>query len=253
VTDARQQVLPSMSRKWKQINKFLEVVRDAVTSADFAPGAEIRVVDFGAGKGYLTFAAHAYLRQTLGYDARVCGVELRPALVDFCNGVARGLDLAGLEFHAGDIARFQPERLDLLIALHACDTATDLALFQGVRLGARVLIAAPCCHKEVRPHIQVPDSLRPVLRHGIHLGQEADMVTDSLRALCLEACGYETKILEFVALEHTAKNKMILAVKRKAGGDTAKAAADVRALMAFYGIREQALVAQLRAAGLLPG
>ena len=129
----------------------------------------------------------------------------------------------------------------MLIALHACDTATDDAMHLGVRSGASIIMCAPCCHKEVRPQLLSPHPLRPILRHGIHLGQEAEMITDGLRALLLEGSGYDTQIFEFISLEHTSKNKMILAVKRSVPRDAARVLAQVRELKAFYGIREQRL------------
>ncbi len=120
----------------------------------------------------------------------------------------------GLRFVQGDLRSFVPEAVDVMIALHACDTATDHALDLGLRAGARILVASPCCHKELRPQLTSPKPLAPLLRHGIHLGQEAEMLTDGLRALALEASGYQAKVFEFVSLEHTSKNKMILATRR---------------------------------------
>ena len=129
-----------------------------------------------------------------------------------------------------------------MIALHACDTATDHAMDLGLRAGAGVLVCSPCCHKELRPQIARPRLLSRLLRHGIHLGQEAEMVTDSLRALLLETCGYEAKVFEFVSLEHTSKNKMILAPRRDAGaGRPERARGELADLKGFYGIREQRL------------
>ena len=149
---------------------------------------------------------------------------------------------AGLSFVAGDLRTFEPPAVDVMIALHACDTATDHAIDLGVRAGAAVLICSPCCHKELRPQMTRPRLLSGLLRHGIHLGQEAEMVTDSLRALLLETCGYEARVFEFVALEHTSKNKMILAGERPAPTTQAeRARAEVADLKSFYGIREQCL------------
>ena len=138
-----------------------------------------------------------------------------------------------------------------MIALHACDTATDHALDLGLRAGARILVASPCCHKELRPQLTSPKPLAPLFRHGIHLGQEAEMLTDGLRALALEASGYQAKVFEFVSLEHTSKNKMILATRRPGdAGETARrAAAEAESLKAFYGIREQCLERLLRERG----
>ena len=154
------------------------------------------------------------------------GVELRADLVAFCNGVAERCGCAGLRFVAGRPAqRSRPTAVDVMIALHACDTATDHAIDLGVRAGAAVLVCSPCCHKELRPQLARPRLLSGLLRHGIHLGQEAEMVTDSMRALLLETCGYEAQVFEFVSLEHTSKNKMILARRRGAGSDQAAARA----------------------------
>jgi SAM-dependent methyltransferase len=248
IADASHHLVPSMARKWRQIDKFLEVIDSALDALPArAPRSEgtpapIRVVDFGCGKGYLTFAVHAHLRARFGVAPEVVGVELRPELVAFCNGVAERTGAAGLRFVEGDLRSFVPEAVDVMIALHACDTATDHAIELGVRAGADVLVCSPCCHKELRPQMTRPRLLSGLLRHGIHLGQEAEMVTDSLRALLLETCGYGARVFEFVSLEHTSKNKMILATRRADGASQAKRAqAEVSDLKSFYGIREQCL------------
>jgi SAM-dependent methyltransferase len=253
ITDERQRVVPAQAKKWRQIDKFLEVLDHALadlpgatTAAWHAPG-RIRVVDFGCGKGLLTFAVHEHLRRRFGGAPEVIGVELRAELVASCNEVAGRCGCTGLSFVAGDLRTFAPAAVDIMIALHACDTATDHAIDLGVRAGAAVLVCSPCCHKELRPQMTRPRLLSGLLRHGIHLGQEAEMVTDSLRALLLETCGYEARVFEFVALEHTSKNKMILA-KRRAGAaaQAARARAEVDELKSFYGIREQCLETLLR-------
>jgi hypothetical protein len=136
--------------------------------------------------------------------------------------------------------------MNVMIALHACDTATDGAMALGVRAGADILLCSPCCHKQVRPQLLAPGPLKPVLAHGIHADEQAEMLTDALRALLLEAAGYDTQVFEFVSLEHTAKNKMILAVKRAQARPAAPLLAQVDELKRFFGIREQALEAQLR-------
>ncbi len=251
VTTASHQLVPAMARKWKQINKFVEVMSHALESAGVGPTAPLNIVDFGAGKGYLTFALHDYLRRQAAGAPRaldVVGVELRPDLVRLCNDAIATCGLEGLRFEAGDVGSFVPERLDVMIALHACDTATDHALHTGIRAGASIIMCSPCCHKQIRPQMQMPSLLKPMLQHGIHLGQQAEMVTDGLRALLLEAHGYDAQVFEFVALEHTSKNKMILAVRRQGRQDTPQALrrrADVLAQIAelkqFYGIREHCL------------
>ena len=253
ITDERHRLVPSMARKWKQIDKFLEVLEHALDDVGWAEaGPPPRVVDFGCGKGYLTFAVHEYLRRRFGGAPEVTGVELRADLVALCNAAAARACCEGLRFVQGDLRSFVPEAVDVMIALHACDTATDHALDLGLRAGARILVASPCCHKELRPQLTTPKALAPLFRHGIHLGQEAEMLTDGLRALALEASGYQAKVFEFVSLEHTSKNKMILAKRRGAGGDhAARARGELADLKSFYGIREQRLETLLmeRAAG----
>jgi len=242
VTSASGQVYPSMSSKWKQINKFMEFFDHAVKAAGFTGKPAIDVVDFGCGKGYLTFAVHDYLSGTPGVKANVAGVELRGNLVRFCNDTAKRLDCAGLSFREGDIGSFTPAGMDVLIALHACDTATDLAIHMGISAGAGVIMCAPCCHKQIRPQMKSPGLLNPVLRFGVHMAQEADMVTDSLRALLLESRGYDVSIFEFISLEHTGKNKMIMGVKNQSGAiNQGKALEQVKVLKDFYGIREHRL------------
>jgi SAM-dependent methyltransferase len=253
VTDAQGRLVPAMARKWKQINKFVEVFDHAFAgSALAARGDPIRVVDFGAGKGYRTFALHDHLRGTLHRAAQVTGVELRADLVELANRAAARTGAEGLRFVHGDVRTHDPGPIDVMIALHACDTATDHALHLGLRAGAEIILCSPCCHKELRPQMRSPALLQPMLQHGIHLGQQAEMVTDSLRALLLEAEGYATQVFEFVALEHTSKNKMILAVKRPRAPDRAAIDAQIQAIKAFYGVRAhclETLLAENPAAG----
>lgn len=256
VTDARGQVLPTMSRKWKQINKFIEVFAAALARSPLGQPprdqAPIHVVDFGSGKGYLTFAIHDWLRNTMHRDAHVTGVELRDELVQLCQRVIGKLKLEGMDYEQGDVRDYHPAALNVMIALHACDVATDYAIHLGIRAGADIIMCSPCCHKQIRPQLLSPSPLRPILQHGIHLGQEAEMLTDGLRALLLEAAGYDTQVFEFISLEHTNKNKMILAVKRAKATSSEEVVHQIRDIKAFYGIQEQCLEQLLRADGLLP-
>jgi SAM-dependent methyltransferase len=250
VTDSQHRVVPAMARKWKQINKFVEIFAGAVASAGLADAAQpVRVADFGSGKGYLTFAVHHWLAHAASAPPQVTGVELRADLVDLCNDAAAVLGLKGLRFEQGDLGRWQPQALDVVIALHACDTATDHAIHLGVRAGAKVILCAPCCHKQLRPQLLSPHPLRPLLQHGVHQAQQAEMLTDGLRAMLLDACGYEAQVFEFVSLEHTQKNKMILAVRRPQPRDAAPLLAQVAELKQFYGIREHCLEELLRRGG----
>lgn len=256
VTDARGQLVPAMSRKWKQINKFIEVFAAALARSPLAQPPRdqqpIHVVDFGSGKGYLTFAIHDWLRHTLQREAQVIGVELRDDLVQLCRGVIDKLHLQGMDYEQGDVRDYHPAQLNVMIALHACDIATDHAIHLGIRAGAEIILCSPCCHKEVRPQLLNPHPLRPILQHGIHQAQEAEMLTDGLRALLLDAAGYDTQVFEFISLEHTNKNKMILAVKRAEAGSADAVVAQIRDIKAFYGIEAQCLEQLLRADGLLP-
>ncbi|MBC7734644.1 MAG: SAM-dependent methyltransferase [Bacteriovorax sp.] len=250
VTDAQHQLVPAMARKWKQINKFIEVLDHALASTALKTAPKIDVLDFGSGKGYLTFAMHGHLRHTLGLPARVTGVELREDMVVLCNAAAQRVGASGaggLHFEHGDVSSHAPQPVDIMIALHACDTATDHAIHTGVRAGAAIIMCSPCCHKELRPQLLTPHPMRPILKHGVHLGQQAEMLTDGLRALMLDACGYDTQVFEFIALEHTNKNKMILAVKRAKPGPADEIWKQVDEIKSFYGIREQCLETLLKA------
>ncbi len=246
VTNAQHQLVPAMARKWKQINKFIEVLANALEASALKSAARINVLDFGSGKGYLTFAMHDYLRHTLGLPARVTGVELRDEMVVLCNGAAQRLALHGLFFEQGDVRSRAPAPTDIMIALHACDTATDHAIHAGICARAAIIMCSPCCHKELRPQLLSPHPLRAILKHGIHQAQEAEMLTDGLRALMLDACGYDTQVFEFIALEHTNKNKMILAVKRQVAGNADEAWRQVEEIKSYYGVREHCLQTLLK-------
>ncbi|HVF43802.1 MAG TPA: SAM-dependent methyltransferase [Pyrinomonadaceae bacterium] len=243
VTNERGEVRPAMGDKFRQINRFVEILAGLRESSPLAKAAGLSVVDVGSGKGYLTFAVYDYLNNRAGVRADVTGVEARPPLVELCNEVARRSGFGGLRFKTGLVEDFEVGRADVLIALHACDTATDDAIYKGVAAGASVIVTAPCCHKELRPQIEAPAALRGLLRHGIILEREAESVTDSLRALLLEAAGYSVKVFEFVSTEHTRKNTMIAATLRSADADREKARAlrEYRELKEFYGIRGQRL------------
>jgi SAM-dependent methyltransferase len=267
VTNERGQPREAMSAKFRQINKFTELLSHLAAEAGLLPapcngekpgaaatlavaaspaGPPLRVADMGCGKGYLTFATAALL----GERARVEGVEARADLVALCNRVAREQGFASLAFTQGAIADAAPAQLDILVALHACDTATDDAIAKGVAAGARLIVVSPCCHKELRPQLAAPPLLAAVLRHGIFQERQAEFVTDALRARLLEWAGYRVKVFEFISAGHTAKNLMIAAIKprpaeQRAPDATNEIARHIRALAAAYGVRTQALAAQL--------
>ncbi len=247
ITTADHTLVPAMARKWKQINKFVEIFAHALERSPLKDRTALRVVDFGAGKAYLTFAVHDWLTQAKHLQADVVGVELRPDLVAQGNQVVRDLHLQGMRLAQGDVRETTPEPMNVMIALHACDTATDHAIHLGVKAGADIILCSPCCHKQLRPQLLSPHPLKSVFQHGIHVEQQAEMLTDSLRALLLEAQGYDTQVFEFVSLEHTAKNKMILAVKRAAAQPAGPALQQVQELKAFFGVKEHCLETLLRA------
>ena len=231
-----------MADKFRQIEKFAEILGHLLNEAELPAGRPLRVFDMGCGKGYLTFAA----AHMLGERASIRGIEARNDLVALGNQVAGKEGLGDrLSFQEGSIAQTAVGEVDILIALHACDTATDDALARGIEGGAALLVVAPCCQKEIRPQMVAPEILAGALRHGIFLEREAEFVTDALRAQLLEWAGYRTKVFEFISTEHTAKNTMIAAVRGRGKEDPALADR-IRAFARFYGIRRQALAAHLR-------
>jgi hypothetical protein len=241
VTDERGRPLAAMTDKFRQIEKFAEILGHLLKESPLPADRRLSVFDMGCGKGYLTFATS----ELLGERADVCGIEARAELVDFCARTAAEQGLSGrLSFRVGSIADTEVASADILIALHACDTATDDALAKGVAAAAALLVVAPCCQKEIRPQLVSPPVLSAALKHGIFEERQAEFVTDALRAQLLEWAGYRTRVIEFISTEHTAKNTMITAVKARPGGDNS-AAARIREFAAFYGIRHQALAAQL--------
>lgn len=243
ITNSRGDVLPTAQDKWKQINKFLEIIDSLHRAHPLPPDAQI--VDMGSGKGYLTFALYEFLTRNHALQVRVTGIELRQNLVDFCNKTARTARFDRLQFVASDINDFQPERIDLLLALHACDTATDLALAKGIHARAGIVVVAPCCHKQIRRDMEAHNELAPILRHGILEERQAEIVTDGIRALLLEANGYTTNVFEFISTEHTAKNVMITAIdggqRKENSARRQEALGKVEALKSGFGIREHYL------------
>ena len=261
MTTAEGKMCAGMEAKFRQINKFVEILQpllcrtervraDNVPPAEFVarrllPARSLRLVDMGCGKGYLTFAAYELLRRTGWTGVSVRGIEARSELVELCHRLARECGFGGLQFEAGTIESTPLDRVDVLVALHACDTATDDAIAKGVQAGAALILVAPCCHKELRPRLRPPPVLAETLKHGILRERQAEFVTDALRAALLEWAGYDTKVFEFISTEHTAKNLMIAAVRRRNPTRPDDEAARVRDLAAFYGIHSQRLAGRL--------
>lgn len=214
ITDHEGKVLKSAQDKYRQIDKYIETLSAQLKNIDMTKG--VRIADMGAGKGYLTFALYDYLTSKLGVKAHVIGVEYRADLVDLCNKIAGECGFSGLQFVQGAIDDFDAKGVNVLIALHACDTATDDAIAKGVKAGAELIVVAPCCHKQIRREMEKSKAENPLgflLKHGTFMERQAEMVTDGLRALLLEYEGYGTKVFEFISDAHTPKNVMIAAVR----------------------------------------
>ncbi|MGL1885873.1 MAG: SAM-dependent methyltransferase [Reichenbachiella sp.] len=204
----------SRQNKFKQIDKFVEVIDSLIQASPLKDNDSIAIADMGSGKGYLTFALYDYLKNSLKINPTVTGIEYRNELVLLCNTIAQKAQFNDLSFVSGSIAENTIESTDVLIALHACDTATDDAIKQGIESEASIIVTAPCCHKQIRKDMNVEGPLSEITRHGILKERQAEMVTDTIRALLLEAHGYKTQVFEFIADAHTHKNVMITAVKR---------------------------------------
>ena len=232
VADAAGRVKPTMRGKFTQINEFLKHLGHALDGTDLlALGRPLDILDCGSGASYLTLAAHHYLNQVRGIPARLVGVDVNDELVRKSTAKADTLGAAGLNFACGRIGSVDVPA-DVVIALHACDTATDDALIQAVRSGAKLILCAPCCHRHLNRQMPTGGPLGALLRHGILRERQADLVTDALRAAALRAVGYRTEVVEFVGLEHSARNLLIRAVKVGESGD----AAEYRALRDFWGV-----------------
>lgn len=201
-------VIAKKSDKFRQINRFLEMVQDVVPKAK-----KLRIVDFGCGKAYLTFALYHYLHIQLGMDVEMTGLDLKEDVVEHCNQLAQKMNYTHLTFLVGDIKDYVPRgKIDMVITLHACDTATDAALAKAVEWDAAIIMSVPCCQHELFGQIKNQE-LHPLLKQGILKERLAALATDAARAHILEILGYQTQILEFIDLEHTPKNLLIRAVR----------------------------------------
>ena len=208
-------IVNSRYDKFRQINRFLEFVQDIVE--DLPKGREITIVDFGCGKSYLTFAMYHYLKVMKGFDIRVIGLDLKEDVIAYCNELKEKYGYEKMTFTTGDIASYTGvDAVDMVVTLHACDTATDYALEKAVKWGASVILSVPCCQHELNYQMK-NEELEAVLKYGLLKERIAALVTDGLRAEMLEQCGYDTQVLEFIDMEHTPKNILIRGVKKKGG------------------------------------
>ena len=199
--------------KFKQLNRYLEFIQDILPK--LPKGREIRIIDFGCGKSYLTFAMYYYLRELKHYDIRVTGLDLKADVIEKCQRLADQYGYDRLKFQQGDIASYEgAAQVDMVVTLHACDTATDFALAKAVKWGASVILSVPCCQHELNRQVE-NETLAPILEYGILKERFAALLTDGLRAQMLKSAGYDTQILEFISMEHTPKNLLIRAVKNE--------------------------------------
>lgn len=203
-------IVHSRYDKYRQINRFLEFIEDILTS--LPKDRTVRILDFGCGKSYLTFAMYEYLRERKGYEVEMIGLDLKEDVMDHCNELAEKYGYDNLKFYTGDIADYEDDKpIDMVVTLHACDTATDFALEKAVRWGAKVILSVPCCQHELNAKIACKD-LAPIMDYGLLKERFAALLTDGLRAKLLEEQGYQVQILEFIDMEHTPKNILIRAV-----------------------------------------
>ncbi len=269
LTTREGKVTADMQHKFKQICKYVEIVDGVMKNVKF--DGKIRIADMGAGKGYLTFALYEYLTQKCKYDIAMEGVEIRPDLVVKINEIIKESELKNFRFVESSIDAYVCQQstvnrqqtsskvsdsqvfrfsdsLDILIALHACNTATDDAIIKGIESGAKLIICAPCCHKQIRQEMEKSKVVDAITRYGIFMERQAVMITDTIRALILEYFGYKTQVMEFIEMEHTPKN--VLLVGRKIGEPSAeektKILNEINSLKERYGIEKHYLELVMR-------
>lgn len=215
--------------KFRQINRFLEFIEDILPQLD--KGREVTILDFGCGKSYLTFAMYYYLHELKQYDIRIIGLDLKTEVIRNCNELSKKYGYEKLTFLEGDIADYEGvDRVDMVVTLHACDTATDYALAKAVGWHAKVILSVPCCQHEINGQIE-NDVLKPILKHGLLKERFSAIVTDALRAEYLEREGYEVQVLEFIDMEHTPKNILIRAIDTGKKGKNSKRIKDCEAFL----------------------
>lgn len=242
ITDLDGTIYKNSQDKFRQINHFIEILSSLLENLPIKD--TLNVVDMGAGKGYLTFALYDYLNNSLNKHSKIVGVEYRKELVDLCNSIATNSEFKLLNFVQGSIDNYINEPVDVLIALHACDTATDDALKYGIENMASLIVVAPCCHKQIRREIEnnkKKSEIQEILKHGIYLERQSEMITDAIRALILEYYGYKIKIVEFISDVHTPKNVMIIAEKTMNSKIKKEKLDEILHLKQFFGIKTHRL------------
>ncbi len=243
LTTREGKITADMQHKFKQIYKYAEIVESLIKPMKL--NGTVHIADMGAEKGYLTFALYELLTQRLNMPVDIKGVEIRPDLVLKINEIINSNHLKGLEFVESSIQDFHPEKLDVLIALHACNTATDDAIASGIKAGAELIVCAPCCHKQIRQEMERSGKVDAITRYGIFLERQAVMITDTIRALILEYFGYKTQIMEFIEMEHTPKNVLLVGRRTPKNTKDQKILQQIEDLKTRYGIERHYLEAAL--------
>ena len=240
IVNADWEVRHEMKDKYRQINRYIELLAPYFNEVKLKNN--FHIADMGSGKGYLTFALYDYLTNAQSKNIKMTGVEFRENLVDICNTIADKAKYENLKFITGTIEKAELEEIDVLIALHACDTATDEAIYRGINSNASLIVCAPCCHKQIRKEFNVTNEISYVVSHGILKERQAEIITDSLRALIMESYGYKTKVFEFVSTKHTPKNLMIVGRKVENGiPNKDLLLQNIAAIKNIYGIKKHYL------------
>ncbi|MCK9449176.1 MAG: SAM-dependent methyltransferase [Bacteroidales bacterium] len=236
LTDKQGRLKPAMHHKFKQIDTYIQLLEPMITQV-MTNRSRIQIVDMGAGKGYLTFALFEFLATYAKLDFELIGVEQRPELVNATQAIATKYGYQQLRFEQGAIASFPLSKIDVLIALHACDTATDDAIAAGIKADAELIVCAPCCHKQIRNEMKAVKQASPILQYGILLERQAEMLTDTLRALIMEKYGYKSHIQEFIEAGHTPKNLLITGIKTDKPTDIHQINRKINELKKQFGIQ----------------
>ena len=239
ICDANGRVKDKQQDKYRQINRYVELMSHWFEKIDRSK--KLQILDMGSGKGYLTFALYDYLHNQLNLDVSVTGVELRKNLVTLCNDIGKECGFKNLQFISKDINDFTSEEIDIIIALHACDTATDLAIYKGIKADAQLIVCAPCCHKQVRKDMGSKSDFRAITKHGIFEERQAEMLTDVIRSLLMEREGYKTKAFEFISNEHTRKNVILVGRKTNANKNNDEINDEINLLKKSFKIQRQEL------------
>jgi len=240
ITNTNWEVRREMSDKYKQINQYIELLAPYLT--ELRVNDNLHFADMGSGKGYLTFALYDYLSNKLKINTKATGVEFREDLVDICNNIAKKANFDGLNFIQGTIEKTELEHIDILIALHACNTATDDAIYRGIQSNASLIVCAPCCHKQIRKAMNVTNELSSITKFGILKERQAEIITDTIRAMIMEIFGYKTNVFEFISLEHTPKNVMIVGKKtHTTNPDKQQILNNIAAIKQMFGIEKHYL------------